>query len=231
MGQRKFKLDCVKWNIEWNEKIISRYFQKLTRIILICFSFRGLQYLHRYDKKPLIHGDIKPANILLDICCEPKIGDFGLSREGHHQDEYQELSRVFGTKPYLPQEFLLRSLFSTKVDVFSFGVVLFEIATNFRAYDKLRKHAFIYDHMARMDESSVEVIQNIIDPTTPNDAACFNLCQLMVYLGKKCTDCNPNYRPDMKSVFHALEKFVPEITNNGVNPQSRGASNNNNQMW
>jgi len=32
--------------------------------------------------KPLIHGDIKPANLLLDTCCEVKIGDFGLTREG-----------------------------------------------------------------------------------------------------------------------------------------------------
>lgn len=38
---------------------------------------RGLQYLHTFKEKPLIHGDIKPANILLDSSCIPKIGDFG----------------------------------------------------------------------------------------------------------------------------------------------------------
>lgn len=43
---------------------------------------RGLQYLHTIHKNPLIHGDIKSANILLDQNFEPKIGDFGLAREG-----------------------------------------------------------------------------------------------------------------------------------------------------
>lgn len=43
---------------------------------------RGLQFLHTISGKPLIHGDIKSANILLDRNYEPKIGDFGLAREG-----------------------------------------------------------------------------------------------------------------------------------------------------
>lgn len=180
---------------------------------IFIFVFRGLQYLHRFSEKPLIHSDIKPANILLDTCCEPKIGDFGLSREGHKQDDYQELSRVFGTKPYLPHEFLNSHLFSTKVDVFSFAVVLFELATGLKAYDKRRKNPFLYDHLSKIDESSMDNIRKIIDKTTDYDQACLNLCQLMIYLGKKCCDHNPNYRPDMASVLKALETFRPIVMN------------------
>lgn len=47
---------------------------------------RGLQYLHTIGDKPLIHGDIKSANILLDKYFEPKIGDFGLAREGPEEN-------------------------------------------------------------------------------------------------------------------------------------------------
>lgn len=173
---------------------------------------KGLQYLHRYNEKPLIHSDIKPANILLDSCCEPKIGDFGLSRVGHLQDACQELSQVFGTKPYVPHELRKHKLFSTKVDVFSFGVVLFEIATGFKSYDQARKDHYLYDHMARVDQTSFEQIRQIIDPSTPNDEACFNLCSLMVFLGKRCTDHNPNQRPEMIGVFKTLENFKPVVS-------------------
>lgn len=168
----------------------------------------------------MIHGDIKPANILLDASCEAKIGDFGLSREGHQHDECEEVSRVFGTKPYLPPEFMDEHLFSTKVDVFSFGVVLFEIATGMKSSDKTReppkKNVFLYNFMAQFDTSLVEHIAMIIDKSTPNDEACFNLCKLMVNLGKQCTNSNPNYRPEMKSVFDELDNFLPVVPAVGI---------------
>lgn len=135
---------------------------------------------------------------------------------GPANNNYQEVSRVFGTKPYLPHEFMLKNLFSTKVDVFSFGVVLFELATGYKAYDKTKKNPFLYDQMAKINEELMESIQKVIDMSTPNDQACFNLCQLLIRLGKKCCDHNPNYRPDMESALIALEKFNPEINLNGI---------------
>lgn len=71
--------------------------------------------------------------------------------------------------------------------------------------------------MSKIDETSIENIKKVIDKTTPNDAACFNLCELMIYLGKKCCDHNPNYRPDMTSVLKALETFVPIIVTSDSN--------------
>jgi interleukin-1 receptor-associated kinase 1 len=106
---------------------------------------------------------------------------------------------------------MTKNLFSTKVDVFSFGVVLFELATGFKAYDKTKKNPFLYDQMAKVDESSIECVKNVIDMSTPNDLACFNLCKLLLTLGKKCCDHNPNYRPSMESVLKGLELFQPLI--------------------
>lgn len=65
--------------------------------------------------------------------------------------------------------------------------------------------------MSKLDASLIENIKKVIDKTTPYDEACLNLCQLMIYLGKKCCDHNPNFRPDMTSVLKALETFVPVI--------------------
>ncbi|XP_032457556.1 pelle-like serine/threonine-protein kinase pik-1, partial [Nasonia vitripennis] len=98
---------------------------------------RGLQYLHTIRDKPLIHGDIKSANILLDKNFEPKIGDFGLAREGSPDDSLK-VSKIQGTRPYLPEEYIFKGTLSTKIDTYSYGIVLFELATGLSAYDKSR---------------------------------------------------------------------------------------------
>lgn len=70
---------------------------------------RGLQYLHTIGEKPLIHGDIKSANILLDKNFEPRIGDFGLAQEGPERAEKDSM-KVSNYK-YLEQErFVIRKL-------------------------------------------------------------------------------------------------------------------------
>ena len=57
---------------------------------------RGLNFLHSRStrEKPLIHGDIKSGNILLDKAFDPKIGDFGLAREGP-QTQYTHIKVSF----------------------------------------------------------------------------------------------------------------------------------------
>ena len=58
----------------------------------------GLNFLHTRSnrEKPLIHGDIKSANILLDKAFDPKIGDFGLAREGP-QNQYTSVKVIHRT--------------------------------------------------------------------------------------------------------------------------------------
>lgn len=106
----------------------------------------GIQFLHSIGAQPLIHGDIKSANILLDKNYEPKVGDFGLAREMARSDasaSYVKVSRVHGTRPYLPDEYLRSKKLSTKVDSYSFGIVLFELATGQRAYEEQRPKKFL----------------------------------------------------------------------------------------
>ena len=55
---------------------------------------------------------------------EPKLGDFGLAREGPDVGKsLVEVSKIQGTRPYLPHEYLRSKELSTKVDVYSYGVV------------------------------------------------------------------------------------------------------------
>ncbi|KAK9507942.1 hypothetical protein O3M35_007698 [Rhynocoris fuscipes] len=163
---------------------------------------RGLQFLHTIGSKPLIHGDIKSANILLDTYLEPKIGDFGLAREGPLQQyTHVKVSRVHGTRPYLPDEFLRAKKFSTKVDTYSFGIVLFELATGLRAYDEYRKYKFLKDHVLSVDDS--QTFEELRDTRAgPDD---LHTAASLIRLGKLCISTKPRDRPEMVVVLHTLE--------------------------
>ncbi|KRX36588.1 TBC1 domain family member 25 [Trichinella murrelli] len=118
----------------------------MERLKILLGTCRGLNFLHTCSDQPVIHGDVKSANILLDQHLEPKIGDFGLCRVGKLRDGVDEhpfiVSHIKGTLAYLPPEFISKKLVSSKLDVYSFGTkfegtVLQETKDLFVSYDQL----------------------------------------------------------------------------------------------
>ena len=129
-----------------------------TRFLIAHGVSRGLHFLHTIGKAPVIHGDVKSANILLDKHMEPKLGDFGLCRDGQEElgiDEKSPLiaSHIKGTLAYLPPEFISSKILSTKLDVYSYGVVLLEIATGLRAYSDNRNPHGLVDYVIKQLQS------------------------------------------------------------------------------
>ncbi|KAF7105392.1 hypothetical protein CFC21_106205 [Triticum aestivum] len=96
----------------------------------ICY---GLCQLHEEIDKPIIHLDLKPANILLDDVMTPKITDFGLSRLLDQQETICTSSR-HGTFGYMAPEFLHGGTITPKSDIFSLGVIILEVITGRRDY-------------------------------------------------------------------------------------------------
>lgn len=164
---------------------------------------RGLQFLHTFKDKPLIHGDIKPANILLDFCFTPKIGDFGLARESPSQKPV-EISKAYGTRPYLPHEFITTRQLSTKIDTFSFGIVLYELATRKRVLVKNRTPEHLIDLMKLLFEQKIK-LENVIDVAHPVDQLAIKIFSALTLMGKDCTSFNAEERPEMVNVLKRLE--------------------------
>ncbi|XP_064473921.1 uncharacterized protein LOC135388350 isoform X2 [Ornithodoros turicata] len=168
---------------------------------------RGLHFLHTFLKgQPHIHGDIKSANILLDLNLEPKIGDFGLTKAGPPTDmTHIVVSHVHGTRYYLPHEYLKNRQLSTKVDIYSYGIVLLELATSKHVFDR-RRSKTLMEHVADCAQS------NQLDSLRDGGAGDENTdwFPLLIHLGQKCSSYNRKDRPEMEEVLQHFKEGPTE---------------------
>ncbi|KAK9861158.1 hypothetical protein WJX84_004717 [Apatococcus fuscideae] len=116
----------------------------LMRLMVALDAAKGMEYLHA---KRIVHFDLKSANLLLGhrdkrlIC---KVADFGLSKQ--KRDTYVTgVTSQRGTLPWIAPEIIKSPhAVNEKVDVFSFGVVLWEIWTGKEPYEGLNYHALLH---------------------------------------------------------------------------------------
>lgn len=174
------------------------------RAIIAKGTARGLYFLHTSIKgQPLIHGDIKSANILLDSNLEPKIGDFGLTREGPPTDKtHIVVSHLQGTKYYLPPEYLKNRQLSTKVDIYCYGIVLLELATSKHVFDRRRKSKTLIEYVADCAESNQ--LESLRDASAGDENIIW--FSLLIHLGQKCSSYNRKERPEMEEVLRQFKE-------------------------
>ncbi|CAM8921386.1 unnamed protein product [Rhodiola kirilowii] len=88
---------------------------------------RGMNYLH-HCKPPIIHRDLKSSNLLVDRNWTVKVGDFGLSRL--KLETYLKTKSGKGTPQWMAPEVIRNEPSNEKSDVYSYGVILWELATD-----------------------------------------------------------------------------------------------------
>ncbi|KAJ0793135.1 putative protein kinase RLK-Pelle-SD-2b family [Helianthus annuus] len=171
---------------------------------------KGLTYLHEDCSNRIIHCDIKPQNILLDDFYNAKIADFGLAKL-LMINQSRTNTGIRGTKGYVAPEWFRNTPVTFKVDVYSFGVLLFEIIS-------CRKSVVIND-----DAEDVAVLTDLawdcyqegrLDAFVENDMeALDDMDKLTTFMmvGLWCVQENPSMRPTMKKVIQMLEGDI-EVT-------------------
>ncbi|KAG4400777.1 hypothetical protein GLYMA_07G127100v4 [Glycine max] len=186
------------------------------RIQIAIDAAEGLDYLHHGCKPPIIHRDVKSANILLSEDLEAKIADFGLSREFRtdnqdqqsqviHSDATNEKSAVMGTTGYLDPEYYKLGTLNEKSDIYSFGIVLLELLTGRPAILKgngiMHILEWIRPELERQD------LSKIIDPRLQGK---FDASSGWKALGiaMACSTSTSTQRPTMSVVIAELKQCL-----------------------
>uniref|UniRef100_A0A3N7FLY2 Protein kinase domain-containing protein n=1 Tax=Populus trichocarpa TaxID=3694 RepID=A0A3N7FLY2_POPTR len=169
---------------------------------------RGVEYLHGLAHQSFIHRDLKPSNILLGDDMRAKVADFGLVRlapEGKASIE----TRLAGTFGYLAPEYAVTGRVTTKVDVFSFGVILMEMITGRKALDETQPEDSL--HLVtwfRRMHINKDTFRKTIDPTINLDEETLGSISTVADLAGHCTAREPYQRPDMGHVVNVLSSLV-----------------------
>ncbi|CAA6654985.1 unnamed protein product [Spirodela intermedia] len=182
---------------------------------------RGLAYLHEGMESQLIFRDFKTSNILLDKDFNAKLSDFGLVREGPIEDDGHVSTalpltfciplfscpgcghhRLCG--PRVPRDGRLTS----KSDVWSFGVVLYELITGRRSLDRnLPKSEQKLLRWVRPYAADPKKFHLIVDPRLAGEY-CTKSAQALAALADRCLQRQPRSRPKMSEVVEILTGII-----------------------
>jgi len=163
----------------------------------------ALSYLHSAASIPIIHRDVKTANILLDDNGAVKVSDFGASRLVP-QDQTEIATIVQGTFGYLDPEYMQSGQLTEKSDVYSFGVVLVELLTKEEPFSFQRteeKRSLTFHFVCSLEEDNLFDVVQIDDEDEENK---HEIMQVAI-LAARCLKLRGEERPSMKEVAMELE--------------------------
>ncbi|XP_064974724.1 putative leucine-rich repeat receptor-like protein kinase At2g19210 [Musa acuminata AAA Group] len=174
------------------------------RLQIAIEAAQGLEYLHKGCKPPLIHRDVKTANILLSEQLEAKIADFGLSK-AIQNDVTNVPTAVVGTPGYLDPDYYISGQLSEKSDVYGFGVILLELITAEPPILIGRQNAHIVQRVReRLANGNIE---DVVDSKLQGEYDV-NSVWKVADIAFRCTAQASHQRPTMTEVVAELKESL-----------------------
>ncbi|KAH7532805.1 hypothetical protein FEM48_Zijuj04G0061100 [Ziziphus jujuba var. spinosa] len=166
------------------------------RLQIVLDISHGIEYLHEGAVPPVIHRDLKSANILLDRSMRAKVADFGLSKEEVFDGRNSGLKGTYG---YIDPEYISSNKFTMKSDIYSFGIIMFELITAIHPQQNLME----YINLAGMSHDGVD---EILDEKLAGECNLEEVRRL-ASIAHKCLHKLPRKRPSIGEVSQAILKI------------------------
>ncbi|CAB4410454.1 unnamed protein product [Rhizophagus irregularis] len=173
-------------NITWNRQ----------KLLILHDISKGLETIHN---KKFMHRDFHSGNILCHSSSryfvsryehnDLRIGDLGLSQAANNESSNNE---IYGVIPYIAPEIFKGSEFSKESDIYSFGMIMWELTTGCKPFDNVE-----HDH---------NLIYKILDGERPKITEDTPECY--ANLMKSCWDLDPEKRPSIKDIRLTLSKWI-----------------------
>ncbi|KAL4182190.1 hypothetical protein AMTRI_Chr12g241330 [Amborella trichopoda] len=184
-------------------------FEKLREIAV--GTAKAIAYLHEECQQMIIHYDIKPGNILLDRNFSPKVADFGLAKLCNRDATHVTMTGGRGTPGYAAPELWMPFPITQKCDVYSYGMLLFEIVgrrRNLQASLSESQHWFPRWVWEKFEKGELEemMIKCVIEEENRGKT------ERMIMVALWCVQYRPELRPCMSSVVRMLEEGVEIIS-------------------
>ncbi|KAG8046383.1 hypothetical protein GUJ93_ZPchr0008g14157 [Zizania palustris] len=179
------------------------------RIRIVLGLGSALLYLHEEWEQCVVHRDIKPSNVMLDESFNAKLGDFGLARFIDHAVGMQTMTAVSGTPGYVDPECVITGRASAESDIYSFGVVLLEVACGRRPLRPVSLLGCEKDGVFRLVEWAWDLygqgaVLTAADERLNGDYDAAEM-ERVIGVGFWCAHPDPSARPSIRAAMAALQ--------------------------
>ncbi|KAK4800498.1 hypothetical protein SAY86_020985 [Trapa natans] len=182
---------------------------------------QALEYLHDKCDLHVVHGDLKPSNILLvgeGAALKCKLCDFGSAKLGFSSTVLPPTMtknhlRMTGSPGYVDPQYLRTGVASKKNDIYSFGVVLLEMVMGVEAFcaESGQILAVVAAPALRdLDWRTAEGVKEMVDPRLEGEFEA-DEARAMLHVARLCLDPSPVLRPSAGGVIQIMNEQIPSI--------------------